>query len=328
MKNIALMNTSIFSFNKGDNIIMESAKEQLKEILEGNFVLEFPTHTPVFRVREMIRIFGKKNIIRDRLERIDYKFVCGTNLLSKTMLSRFNSWNLTLAESKYLKGCIFLGVGASEQMGKFDKYTKKLLKNALSNEYIHSVRDEEAKKMLEDIGIKAINTGCPSLWNLNKEHCKKIKSNKSKNVIFTLTDYKKDLELDQKLINILNRNYENVFFWIQGFDDYKYLMNFKNIEKIKLIGPSVEEYDKFLVENDCDFVGTRLHAGIKAMQRYRRAIIIIVDNRARSMKRDYNLNCIERDNIDEQLETYINEDFKTDIHLNISNIEKWKNQFK
>ena len=91
---------------------------------------------------------------------------------------------------------------------------------------------------------------------------------------------------------------------------------------------SFEEYDKFLVENDCDFVGTRLHAGIKAMQRYRRAIIIIVDNRARSMKRDYNLNCIERDNIDEQLETYINGDFKTDIHLNTSNIEKWKNQFK
>lgn len=326
MKNIALLNTSVSSFNRGDDIIMESVREQLKDILRGNFVLEIPTHSPAFRMREVIEIFGKKNDFTENLKSMDYKFVCGTNLLSRTMFARKNAWNLTLAESKYLSGCVFLGVGAGK-IGKFDIYTKKLLKNALSNEYIHSVRDEEAKKMLESIGLKAINTGCPTLWNLDQKHCERITTKKSNNVIFTLTDYKKDIENDQKLINILNKNYEKVYFWIQGFEDYKYLTNFDNIDKIELIGPSVKEYDEFLKNNECDFVGTRLHAGIKAMQRFKRSIIIIVDNRARSMKRDYNLNCIEREDIEKELEEYINKDFKTNVKLKKDNIEKWKSQF-
>ena len=326
MKNIALLNTSVSSFNRGDDIIMESVREQLKDILRGNFVLEIPTHSPAFRMREVIEIFGKKNDFTENLKSMDYKFVCGTNLLSRTMFARKNAWNLTLNESKYLSGCVFLGVGAGK-IGKFDIYTKKLLKNALSNEYIHSVRDEEAKKMLESIGLKAINTGCPTLWNLDQKHCERITTKKSNNVIFTLTDYKKDIENDQKLINILNKNYEKVYFWIQGFEDYKYLTNFDNIDKIELIGPSVKEYDEFLKNNECDFVGTRLHAGIKAMQRFKRSIIIIVDNRARSMKRDYNLNCIEREDIEKELEEYINKDFKTNVKLKKDNIEKWKSQF-
>lgn len=326
MKNIALLNTSILSFNRGDDIIMESIREELKDILRCNFVLEIPTHSPAFRMREVIRILGKKNNFAENLKAMDYKFVCGTNLLSKTMFARKNSWNLTLAESRYLTDCIFLGVGAGN-IGKFDIYTRKLLKNVLSNKYIHSVRDEEARKMLESLGLKAINTGCPTLWGLDKKHCRKIPKQKSEKVVFTLTDYKRDIERDQILIDILNKNYNEVYFWIQGFDDYNYLSNFKNIEKIKIIGPSVEEYNTFLINNDCDFVGTRLHAGIKAMQNYRRAIIIIVDNRARSMKRDYNLNCIERNEIDTKLEKYINDSFETDIKLNEENIERWKKQF-
>lgn len=326
MKSIALLNTAVFSYNKGDYIIMEGIKKQLKSILDGNFVLEIPTHSPAFRRREMITIPGKKNTYRDRLNSMDYKFVCGTNLLSKSMFSRYNTWNITLTESKYLDNCVLVGVGAGN-IGKFDIYTKKLLKNVLSNKYIHSVRDEEARKMLQSLGLKAINTGCPTLWGLDKKHCQKIPKLKSEKVVFTLTDYKRDIEQDQRLIDILNKNYNEVYFWIQGFDDYNYLSDFKNIEKIKIIGPSVEEYNTFLINNECDFVGTRLHAGIKAMQNYRRTIIIIVDNRARSMKRDYNLNCIERNEIDTKLEKYINDSFETDIKLNEENIERWKKQF-
>lgn len=305
---------------------MESVRKQLKDILEGNFVIEVPTHSPVFHVREMIKIPGKNNILVERLKNMDYKFICGTNLLSRNMFTRTKTWNITLPESKYLNNCIFVGVGAGK-MGKINKYTENLLKNVLSDKYIHSVRDEEAKKMLESIGLKAINTGCPTLWDLDEKHCSQIKTKKSNNVIFTLTDYKRDIEKDQQLINILNKNYEEIYFWIQGYNDYNYLKEFKNIDKIKIVGPSVKEYNEFLLKNECDFVGTRLHAGIKAMQNFKRAIIIIVDNRARSMKRDYNLNCIERENIETQLEEYISKEIKTDIKLNKENIVKWKKQF-
>ena len=35
-------------------------------------------------------------------------------------------------------------------------------------------------------------------------------------MIFTLTDYKADKESDQKLIDILNLNYEKVYFGFKG----------------------------------------------------------------------------------------------------------------
>jgi polysaccharide pyruvyl transferase WcaK-like protein len=325
MDKIGILNTAVFSFNKGDYIIMESVKKQLGDILKNNFFVEIPTHSPAFCTYQVMNIFKKKSLLKKNLDSMKYKFVCGTNLLSKSMLKRTPLWNINIFQSKYLKNCVFLGVGCGTY-GKINWYTKKILKNVLSKDYIHSVRDEEAKKMLEEIGFKAINTGCPTLWGLTKEHCEQIPISKKDEVVFTLTDYKQDFVNDQKLINILNKNYKRVYFWVQGFYDYEYFKQFKNIENIEIIFSDINEYDNFLEKHDCDYVGTRLHAGIKAIQYKKRSIIIIVDNRARSMKRDYNLNCIERENID-KLEEYINSEIETNINLNLNNIEMWKKQF-
>ena len=318
---MAFLNTAVFSFNQGDYIIVESGKKQLKEILAGNFVVEIPTHAVPLHNYQYNRDMKKS------LQEMNPKFVCGTNLLNKNMLRRRATWNLNIHEAKYINHCVLLGVGAGH-IGKFNTYTKKLLKRSLSSEYIHSVRDEEAKQMLESIGFKAINTGCVTLWDLNQEHCKKIPTQKANKVVFTLTDYKKDKEKDQLLIDILHKNYDELYFWVQGFGDLTYLQELQNTEDVKIIGSSVEEYTEFLRNTDCDFVGTRLHAGVKAMQEYKRAIIIIVDNRARSMKRDYDLNCIERNEIKENLEKYIQQDFSTMIKIADNNILKWKEQFK
>lgn len=325
MKYIGLMDTSIMSFNQGDNIIMESTKYQLNDILKDNFVIKIPTHSPAFKRYEIMPIPGSKNILYNNIQRCNIKFICGTNLLENNMMRRQSTWDIKLKESKYLNGCVLVGVGAG-RYGKVNYYTKRILLNSLSNKYIHSVRDEEAKKILEDIGLKAINTGCATLWGFDKEKCKKIETKKSENVVITLTDYKKDELMDQKLIDIINKNYKNVYFWIQGSEDLEYLKSFKNTENIKLIPPSVEEYQKFLENTQCDFVGTRLHAGIKAMQNNRRTIILIVDNRARSIKRDNNIVAIERNEI-ENLEAMINSEFKTEIKIDINKINKWKNQF-
>lgn len=320
MIKMGLLNTAIASFNKGDYIIVESAKKQLKEIIKDKFVIEFATHAPLLHTYQFDRN------MKSNLEKLEIKFVCGTNLLSKTMFARRSSWNINIFEAKYMKECVLLGVGAGN-FGKFDFYTKKLLHRSLSHKYIHSVRDEEAKKMLESIGFKAINTGCPTLWELNKRHCEKIPTQKNKKVIFTLTDYKKDIENDQLLINILNENYEEVFFWVQGFQDFEYLQSLKNIEKINIIYPDIDCYEEFLDNNECDYVGTRLHAGIKAMQKGKRSIIIIVDNRARSMRETYNLNCIERNETEKKLKEYICSTIVTDVKIDENIIKKWKEQF-
>ena len=321
MKKMAILNTAVFSFNQGDYIIMESAKNNLKDILRQNFIVEIPTHSPALHSYQ----YGKS--IKKDLQEMNPKFVCGTNLLNKNMMRRRTTWNLKLHDAKYINNCVMVGVGAGN-IGKFNWYTRKILKRALSREYIHSVRDEEAKQMLESLGFKVLNTGCITLWGLNKEHCDKIPIHKKEKVVFTLTDYKKDKEHDQKLIDILNKNYKELYFWVQGFGDLKYLDELENTDRVKIIGSSIEEYTEFLRDVECDFVGTRLHAGIKAIQEYKRSIIIIVDNRARSMKRDYNLNCIERDELEEKLEDFINSDIKTEIHINNNKIKEWKQQFK
>lgn len=325
MKKIALLNTSVSSFNMGDYIIVESIKRELKEILKENMVIEFSTHSPAFRFFAAFHLPFGKNKFRKELKSFDYRFVCGTNLLEKNMFRRQASWNIKLLESRIQNECIFVGVGAGT-IGKINLYTKIILKNSLSSKYIHSVRDEEAKKMLDSIGIKSINTGCPTMWCLNKEHCELIPTNKSNKVVFTLTDYCKDLKNDKMMVEILLKNYKEVYFWIQGFEDLEYLKSITNIENIKLIYPQLTNYNDFLDNNECDYVGTRLHAGVKAMQKFKRSIIVIVDNRARSIKRDNNIVGIERDNI-ESLEELINSSFKTKIKINEKNIDEWKAQF-
>ena len=117
-----------------------------------------------------------------------------------------------------------------------------------------------------------------------------------------------------------------MYCWIQGSSDYEYIKSIS--DKFILVDPHLEEYDKILASDiDLDYVGTRLHAGIRAMQKGRRSIILSIDNRAREMGKDYNLNVIERHDI-EMLDEYINKEFTTNVKLKLENINKWKNQFR
>ena len=306
MKKIILHNTAVGSRNMGDYIIMQSAKRELKSIIEDKLVVELPTHTPPLRFRAVCKLPFHKNSKSKELSEYQYGLVCGTNLLEKNMMRRQAQWNITLSESKFLKNNIFVGVGAGT-IGKINLYTRLLLKRTLSNKYIHSVRDEEARQMLEQIGIKSINTGCVTMWMLTKKHCQKIPQTKSRKVVFTLTDYSKDKANDRLLIDIL-----------------KSLVDTKDIN---FIYPSLENYEDFLKNNDCDYVGTRLHAGVKAMQEFKRSIILIVDNRARSIHKKNNIVAIERQEISNKLEKLINSSFKTKIELDEDAINSWKKQF-
>ena len=133
-------------------------------------------------------------------------------------------------------------------------------------------------------------------------------------------------EHDQCMIDILLRNYKEVYFFPQCVGDFEYLHKFKNIERIKILEASKAAYDTFLTNNDTDYVGTRLHGGVYAMRHARRAIIIAIDERARAINAKNNLNCVERNNITE-LEQMINSDFETKIVMDFDSINRWKSQF-
>jgi len=320
MENILLLDTSVGSLNKGDDIIMKCVKHQLKDLTMDSFVLTLPTHVSPFQWFQVLRRSNRVKIYSNA----KYKFVGGTNLLTMDMLTHFPQWNINLFNYSPLKDSILLGVGA----GKGDKvgiYTKMLYKKVLSKDYIHSVRDERTKKILEGMGFRAYNTGCPTLWSLTPNHCKEIKQTKSDNVIFTLTHHSKDYYRDQILIDTLKNNYKNIHFWIQDAKDLSYLNELQNIEGINIVPPDLENFEKCL-SSDIDYVGTRLHGGIYAMRKKIRSIIISIDERARGMEESYNLNIIERKNI-QGLEGLINSEIKTNVNVNFEIVNKWLNQF-
>lgn len=323
MNNYIIFDTSIGSLNVGDQIINNSFDKNLKDIYGNGFVVRYATHIPTSHFYQN----NKFNRFYRYVKSCTAKFIVGTNILSNNMFEPWPNWNVNIFNCKPYKNSILVGCGYAANSDNINTYTRLLYSKILSKDAIHSVRDERTKRILNKLGYKAINTGCVTMWGLTKEHCKKIPEKKHKNVIFTLTDYKKDIEYDQCLINILNKNYEKVYYWVQGSGDLEYFKTLKNTEKIIMVNPNLEDYKSILVENDVDYIGTRLHAGIYAMQNFVRSIILIVDNRARDMKETYNLPAIERNKIKEDLQEMLTSDYETRINIDEKKIEEWKKQF-
>ncbi len=322
MERITLLDTAIASTNKGDEIIMACVEEELHDLLKRYYVMRVPTHLSAFNALECI---GKLPDSASEIASSKYKFVCGTNLLSGKMLHRTNQWDIHLWNCRPIKGCILVGVGGSSDHA--DGYTKRLYQKVLSKQYVHSVRDQKAYDLVTSLGFKCENTGCVSMWSLTPEFCAEIPKLKQKKVIFTLTDYNKNAKADTALIETVRRNYEEVYFWIQGAHDYEYLQGLTDVSDIRVVGPDVKEYQALLRGGvEIDYVGTRLHAGIFAMRHKIRSIIIQIDARMDAMSNCIPCNCISRNRM-ESLDEMINSKLQTNVILNWDAIKRWKGQF-
>ena len=318
IRNITVLDTSIATQNIGDEIIMDAVYTELHDIFKEEMFLKIPTH----------EIIGLSSL--SLLRNSEFGVVGGSNILSSAM-NQYRQWKIYLIQSFLIKNkVLLLGVGWRNYQKKPNLFTRKLLKNLLSKELIHSVRDNYTEKKLKEEGFEnVINTSCPTMWKLTPDHCAQIPQNKTKTVVFTLTVYSIDIELDTFLVNLLISNYEDVYYWVQSRKDLIYL-NELNIERssIKIIPPTLYAYTRFLQDTDCDYIGTRLHGGIRALQFKKRTLIIGVDNRAIEKKKDFNLSVIDRKDIIVELEEKIRSEFQTEIKIPLDNIIKWKQQFK
>lgn len=316
MKNITVLNTAIATKNVGDEIIVDSAKKELHDIFENKAMFyNIPTHEVISR--------HSRRIINNS----DYSFVTGTNLLSsKLHLIKANQWNIGFYDAYKFKRVVLMGAGWTNYQGRSSLLTKIMYNNALDPSIIHSVRDSYTKRKLEEIGISnVVNTACPTMWRLTPEHCNSIPREKAEYVVTTITDYRKNYKRDKELLEILEKNYKKVYIWIQGSNDEEYIKTLSNT--VELIAPTLDAYDSLLDSKiNLDYIGTRLHAGIRALQKKRRSIIIGVDNRAIEKKQDFNITVINRDKI-ELLEEQINKEFETIINLDFNAINQWKQQF-
>lgn len=99
MEKITLLDTAVGSTNKGDDIIMQCVKEELKDIICNYFTLSIPTHLCAFNTLECL---GNLPDSASEVASSKYKFVCGTNLLSGNMLHRTNQWDINILNSNLL----------------------------------------------------------------------------------------------------------------------------------------------------------------------------------------------------------------------------------
>jgi len=311
---VTLFDTSIATNNVGDEIIMDAVNREIYNVFAANRICRVASH-------DKIGISGL-SLIRHS----DFGIVGGSNILSSKM-NKYKQWKLDLFDVYFIpKNVLLLGVGWRQYQQQTNFYTKTILRKILTTDALHSVRDKYTQQKLADIGIhNVINTGCPTMWTLTKAHCATIPQKKSDKVIFTLTDYDCDEKADKHLVEILLRNYKEVYFWPQGRLDASYLERLTDA-KIQIVNPNLKSYDFFLENNDCDYIGTRLHGGIRALQKGRRTVIIGIDNRAIEKQKDFNLPVVLRSEID-TIENVINSDLLLDIAIPLEDINRWKNQF-
>ncbi len=317
MEHVLLFDTSIGSDNVGDEIIMDFCQNQLLDMLGKKifYVDKIPTHLEIAKSAYQLNKEAK------------YSIVCGTNILKTSILWKKN-WKIGLTEALSIRNLCLMGAGWGNYNNfNTDIYTKWVYSSILSKKMLHSVRDSYTEQKLKAIGIKnVVNTACPTMWNLTPEFCDRIPTHKASEVVTALTFYKPDRERDRLMLSILHSNYKKVYLWLQQAEDYEYFMSLNIDFDIQIIRPLLREYDYILQNNEVDFVGSRLHGGIRALNNARRALIIGVDNRAKEIHKNTNIPYMERENM-QQLDNLLNGKMITTITLPYENIELWKSQF-
>lgn len=309
--NSVLFDTSIATENIGDEIIIDSVRQELQKCVNDHFFVRLPTHDNIGKI-------GRKWV-----EQADICIVGGTNLLSSQYWN-YSQWKITPLDAYYLRGkVILMGVGWWQYQSKPDPLTRLLYRMILAQTegVYHSVRDEYTRNMLESIGISnVLNTSCPTMWRLGAEHCSKIPAIRGDNVVMTLTDYNKNAELDRALFLELTARYSKVIAWPQGVGDRDYLIK---LGVSNIIDPGLWSLDQALSNPNTDYVGTRLHAGVRALQHGRRTLILAVDNRAKEIAKDTGLWVVDRMNL-KTLCSALDEHKRIDINLPSDSIQKWK----
>ncbi len=314
MEKIALFDTSIDSDNLGDLIIMDAVVKHLREIFPQDSFINIPTHN----------FLNKKN--REDIRECRRGFVGGTNLLCANWIL-LPQWKINFLDVFSLPSPILMGVGWQYYQRPTDFLTAIFLRQLLSKSYIHSVRDSYTEQRLKAIGISnVVNTSCPTMWELTPDHCTKISTKKAQNALITVTFYRKDFQADKKWIETIIDNYEKIYFWEQMDGDEKYIKSMNLSKDIETIEPSLVAYDNVLAGEDVDFIGTRLHGGIRAIQHKKRALVIEVDNRAAEIAKDTYLPTVKRDDINGIL-NWIQGSEPLKIVLPMENISRWKSQF-
>lgn len=315
MKQVLLLDPGVSTLNLGDEIISQACEAGLSHAIDDAYVVRVSSHLPVSKYLS----YGGH---------WDETFVCGSNLLRGKMNSRFRQWDVTPWTMRWISDAVLMGVGWWQYGDEPTAYTKWLYRRLLHADLLHSVRDEMTARYMRSMGFtNVLNTACPTMWSLTDDHCAAIPAVQGERVVSTLTDYAKDPVKDRELLMTLGERYGQVHVWLQGLGDADYLHSLEMPPGlVEVVPPRLSAYDALLDREGTDYVGTRLHGGIRALQKGRRAVIVGVDNRAAEKHRDFNLPYISRDDLS-GVRSVLESAGPLKLRLPFEAIERWKAQF-
>lgn len=311
---ISVFDSGILSYNIGNEIIMDAVMDVINELFPNDFIVRLPFED----IDTVCRRYNRMSKI---------SFIGGTNVLTGN-IKECCQMDLNFHNILMLKNIVLLGCGwVQYQEWQPTRLTQWGYSRILSNKFIHSVRDSYTLGKCEALNnrLKFLNTGCPTLWKLTHEHIRQIDFIKRDKVVFTLTDYNHNPERDRIMLEHILLNYEQRFFFPQGTGDMTYLQDLGFKDQFLCINPRLTTFDD-LLQSGCEYVGTRLHAGIRALQKKTRSFIIGIDNRSMEMSKDFGLPVIPQNEI-YTLSEWINNDYGFRLNIPYDAIQAWKNQF-
>jgi hypothetical protein len=274
MSTVMRLDVSLGSENGGDTVISDAILAELEHLGARDW-MGLPTHHRP-RTADLRRAAGASTIL-----------IGGSNILA-SHLERHRQWLLTpdlvLAYRHKLVAC---GVGWWQYQGPPCRYSATVLKAVLDPTATHSVRDSYTHARLTALGFDVINTGCPTMWSL-PAHFRATDSGPDAPIVATITDYNRDLARDRQLLTALTELSTEVCAVAMAPEDHGYLAELAvpNVRVPAGLGvPALQEE----LRPGVRYVGTRLHGGIRAMQRGVPAVIIGIDNRAREIAADTGL---------------------------------------
>ncbi|KFE35576.1 polysaccharide pyruvyl transferase family protein [Thioclava atlantica] len=311
---VALLDPAIATRNAGDEIISQAARRWIQHALPDHFLATVPTHERMgIRSHRLIR-------------QAEHAIVGGSNLLTSHLLFD-RGWRVGFRDMALVNKLVLLGAGWRGYESDPSPMTKLMLRRLLSRDALHSVRDTHTGEMLAKAGIEnVVVTSCMTMWQLTPAHLAAIPREKARAVVTTFTMRQPSPD-DLRILDLLTGLYETVYLWPQGIDDAGYVRGFAQ-GRAEILGPTLAAYDALLARDQpIDYVGNRLHGGIRALQKGQRAFILAIDNRATEIARDTGLPVIPRSAPNAEIAARISGIWDPGIRLPQAQIDAWLAQF-
>lgn len=273
----AFLDPSLGSENLGDHVIREAILDHIPELAELPRISTH--HRPT--LREMRSAREAELIV-----------VGGSNIFSSSMY-RHRQWLVTPDLAMlYRKKLVAVGVGWWQYQEDPRYYSRVLLRTLLNPFAAHSMRDTYSSQKLHGLGLHSVMTSCPTLWGVE---CKPPLIGFDR-VAVTLTDYKQSPAEDRHWLAQLSGHFRRMVLIPMAHEDISYVRSLNlpcEVEVAPLRLTDTSTLNETLKECDA-FVGTRLHAAIRALQLNVPAVVVGVDNRAGEVSRDTGLPVIAR----------------------------------